>query len=351
MTAAELRSARLLFASELASGRMSDVDLEQPAIRRAVGAVEGRGAAARLAERMAMKAGVLDYQRSCAAPMQAARQAVLGEAAYGMPRVLLRVDEFPHFRALDEPRRYGTDAFSRFHAILAERGVPYLLAALPALAADPLNPHGSAGRPLDEREAATLAQVADDGVVLALHGFDHRTRSARPRRRSELAGLASAALLARLARGEAILEMHGIERPDAFVAPFNRFDACQYPVLAKRYKVICGGPESVRQLGYVRTPVWRGEAVYVPAYPPLYGTAAEVSRALRALIGRGWSIWVPVVVHWGWEADRGYDDLRELAEILSTCAVAWDVFLAAVDASGDSWPRDRPLRRTKGATL
>ena len=35
--------------------------------------------------------------------------------------MLLRVDEFPHARVLDEPR-YGLDAFERFHAVLAEAG-------------------------------------------------------------------------------------------------------------------------------------------------------------------------------------------------------------------------------------
>ena len=356
MTSDELRSARLLFADELASGRLADTDLQQPAISRAVARTGARGSAIGAAQRVAMKIGVLGYQRSCAAPMHAARQAVLGEAAYGTPRVLLRVDEFPHFRALDEPSRYGTDAFSRFHAILAERGVPYLLAALPTLAADPLDPNGIAGRPLDEREAATLAQVANDGVALGLHGFDHRTRHPRASRHSELSGLSPAALRERLVRGEAIFKAYGIALGEVFVAPFNRFDARQYPVLAERYKVVCGGPETVRQVGYTRTPVWRGEAVYMPAYPPLYGTAAEVAQALRELERRGWSIWVPVVLHWGWEADRRYDDLRKLADILSTCAVEWDVFLRAADASRGAAPSPgapptSTLSRTKGPSL
>src|SRR5436190_446302 len=38
----------------------------------------------------------------------------------GRSKVLVRVDEFPHYRALDDPSRYGTEQFERFHAILAD---------------------------------------------------------------------------------------------------------------------------------------------------------------------------------------------------------------------------------------
>jgi hypothetical protein len=328
-----MRSARLLFADELANGAVSEADLDRPAVRRAVAERRIPAAPVRTLQRLAMKLGRLDYERSCARPLQAARQAILGDAAHGNPRVLLRVDEFPHYRALDEPVRYGSDAFARFHAVLADRGIPYLLAVLPALAPRPLDPDSVGGRSLDDTELATLRRVAGDGVALGVHGFNHHTRHARPSRRSELDGLSAVALRERLEAAESALAGHGIGHLPIFIPPFNRFDARQYPIIAERYAVVCGGPESVVRMGFTRTPMWRGDAVYVPAYPPLYGRASEVARALRSLIDHQCAVWVPIVLHWGWEADDGLRDMHSLADAIAERAVEWHGFLSAVEAS------------------
>lgn len=50
-----------------------------------------------------MKAGVLDYERNALGPIVSARCDVVGEAADGPPKFLVRVDEFPHYLAFDEP--------------------------------------------------------------------------------------------------------------------------------------------------------------------------------------------------------------------------------------------------------
>jgi hypothetical protein len=274
---------------------------------------------ARVAQRALMKAGVLGHERA------------LAPAPPGPPRFLVRVDEFPHYEAIAEPRRYGTEAFGTFHALLREHGVPYLIAGLPALAADPLDPAATGGRALDEGEAAMLGRIAGEDVTVALHGYDHRTRHARPRRRSELAGLAPAELHRRLDAGEAALARLGLPRPRIFVPPYNRFDRAQYGELARRYDVVCGGPETVATLGFSRTPARLGNAVYLPAYPPLYGTAAEVEPAARRAIEAGRARWVPIVLHWGWEIDRGFEALRRLAALLAPHAARWEDFLAELE--------------------
>jgi peptidoglycan/xylan/chitin deacetylase (PgdA/CDA1 family) len=331
-TGDELRTARLHFAAELAAGSVSEEDLRSVRVRGRLGDGRLPPPPVRAAQRLAMKAGALTYDRACARPLDAARRSVLGEAAAGAPRFLVRVDELPHYRALDEPGRYGTAAFARFHAVLAEAGVPYLIAALPTLAAAPLDPADRGGRALDDDEAAALRALAADGVTIGLHGYDHRTRHAHPRRRSELTGLPAGALRARLDAGEAALQAAGLPRPRVFVPPFNRFAPEQYPVLAERYDVVCGGPETVRSLGFQRTPAWRGAAVYLPAYPPLYGTAAEVAPAAAEQVAARRALWVPIVLHWGWEHDQGLADLERLAGLLAPHAAAWDAFLTAVEA-------------------
>jgi hypothetical protein len=286
----------------------------------------------RYAQAIAFKRGRLGWAETIAEPLAAAREAALGDAAAGAPRVLLRVDEFPHAAGFDPRGRFGTDAFRRFHAVLTEAGVPYLLAITPRVSRDYLDPAVTESRPLDDREVETLRQLAEEGVVFALHGADHRTRQVNPRRHSEFCGLDPRAAAERIDRALATFAGLGLPTP-VFVPPFNRFDARQYDLLAKRFAVICGGPESIRLLGFAPAPVWRGDAVYLPSYPPLYGTAVQVAPEVARLGDRGAAVWAPATLHWGWELEDDFAALAKLARQVSGCARGWDEFLGAVEAT------------------
>jgi predicted deacetylase len=330
VTTDERRSAELLFARERAAGRVGPADIDRPEVARAVRSRRVPPAPRRLAQRLAMRRGRLSYVQDCLSALGAAREAVLGaEARSGGPRVLVRVDEFPHAGSLDRPERYGSAAFERFHSILAEAGVPYLLAVTPKLSRDHLDPSGTDGRRMSDAELALLRRVLDEGAVPALHGLDHRTRHADPRRRSEFTGLAPARVEERLERAQALLR-EGDVTAGVFVPPFNRFDASQYELLAARFEVVCGGPESVALMGYHRTPLWRAGAVYLPSYEPFYARSATVARALERHAREGAGLWVPVTLHWGWEADDGWDDLEHLVAALAPVAASWQAFLAEV---------------------
>ena len=332
MTPAERASARLLFAAELAAGSVDAAALERAEVARAVRADRLPPAGRRLAQRLAMKAGRLTYEGACVAPFMAARRAVLGDGAHGAPRLLVRVDEFPHYRAADAPAAYSSERYARFHTILAKAGVPYLLAVLPRPARRPLRPRARGSRPWTDDERSMVARVAGDGVALGLHGLDHRTRHVLPQRRSELSGLSVGELGDRLSRAEGALAPLGV-RPRVFVAPYNRFDAAHYAVLARRYDVVCGGPESVMRLGFQGTPLWRGRAIYLPAYPPLYGAADVVRAGVERLLAARAAIWAPVVLHWGVEADAGWTALERLVERMAPYVRPWDEFLTDVEAS------------------
>jgi peptidoglycan/xylan/chitin deacetylase (PgdA/CDA1 family) len=337
----ERRSARLLFSDQLATGGI-DVEELNSAVGRAVRSRRVPPAVVRFGERLAIKAGLRSYRRDCVEPFLAARRAVLGQRAVGPPRVLIRVDEFPHVTALDDPDRFGTAAFERFHAVMSGAGLNYLIAALPRLSHRPYDPDASGGRELDELERDTLRRLNAEGVEVGVHGLDHRTRDARPRRHSELVGLTPTQLEQRLDAADRILAELGIT-PRVFVPPFNRFSRSQYPLLARRYDVVCGGPESVLQVGFHRTPLWRDGAVYMPAYEPLYGRAREVLPAIEQLVEREAALWVPVVLHWGWEMEDDFDHLARLAELVAPFATAWDELLDAArppDRQGNH-PRNR----------
>jgi len=329
VTADERRTAALLFSDELAAGFLHESELGRREVRRAVAARRRLSPPTRLLERLAAKRGLFSYERNCLRPYSDARRAVLGEKAAGPPRLLVRVDEFPHYLAWDEPERFGTNGFLRFHEIMQAAGVPYLLATLPQVARRPLDPDETAERELDTSEKEMIEQLRQDGVSFAVHGWCHRTRRVEPRRRSELAGLDEAELVRLLDRADGVMEGLGIE-PKVFVPPFNRFDARQYSLFARRYEVVCAGLETVSELGFRRTPIALSGSVFLASYPPLYGRAAEVLPAIRRLIELRAALWVPVVLHWGWELEAGWTELERLAGELARYAVDWSSFLAAV---------------------
>lgn len=286
----------------------------------------------RFTQALAARRGRLGWAEDVAAPLAELRSAALGARAAGPPRPLVRVDEFPHAGAFDPAAATRTDAFRRFHAVFAEAGVPYLLAITPRVSRDYLDPAVDASRPLEEEEVETLRELRDEGTVFGLHGADHRTRHANPRRHSELCGLSPEETAARIDGALAACAALDLATP-VFVPPFNRFDARQYPLLAARFEVVCGGPESVRLLGFHRTPAWSGDAVYLPSYAPLYGTAATVAAELERLLRLEAGLWAPITLHWGWELRDELAALRRLCALLADLPCEWGDFLAAVTAS------------------
>jgi len=250
----------------------------------------------------------------------------------GRPLPLVRVDEFPHAGAFDSSGRFGTEAFKRFHAVLAEAGVPYLLAATPHVSRDYLDPERDEWRPLGDAEIAELEALKREGVTFALHGLDHRTRHANPRRHSELCGLGIAETEERIDMARTIFAEIGIETP-VFVPPFNRFDAAQYAPLADRFDVVCGGPESIRLLGFQPTPIGLGKTVYLPSYAPLYGRASAVLPGIERMIEAEEALWAPITLHWGWELDDDFATLKRLCDRLAGFANDWGKFLAAAKES------------------
>lgn len=319
----------MALAPELMSGAVSEADVTRASVLRELASRPVPPRPVRAAQRLAMKAGRLGGLEDFLAPCVAARTAVPEVPAAAPPRFLIRVDEFPHYAAYDEPARYGLEAAWRFHGIMAGAGVRYLLAIVPQLTRNPLDPHASGGRPLEEGELELIGQMRDDGVVFAQHGTTHRTRHPRPRHRSELCGLSRAELDTHLDIGLRLLAGAGIE-PRVFVPPFNRFDAAQYEALAARFDVVCGGPETVALMGFHTGPLWRGEAVYLPCYRPLYGTARDLLATVERIIAQQVGTWIPIVLHVGWEVDEGLASLPELARRIAPYALGWDEFLSAV---------------------
>jgi Uncharacterized protein conserved in bacteria (DUF2334) len=284
----------------------------------------------RAAQRLMMKGGRLDWERAWLEPLVRARHELLGDDASGPPRFLVRVDEFPYATGFYDPESSGLEATTRFHEVMAAAELPYLMAVLPEPALDPLNASATGARGLTPEEVELVGRLRSDGVELAQHGTTHRTRHASPRRRSEFTGLPAPAVRQIVDRGRSILARLGIE-PRVFVPPFNRFAAGHYPVLAERFAVVCGGPESVPLMGFHGDPLWRGEAVYLPSYFPLYGRAREILPAAERFMEREVGTWIPITLHTAWEAEDGLASLRVLADRIAPCSAAWNDFLADLE--------------------
>jgi len=241
---------------------------------------------------------------------------------------------------------YGIGPSTEFHSVLAGAGIPYLMAIVPQLVHDPLDPNASGGRPLDEVERGLIRQMAADGVTFAAHGLTHRTRDVHPRRRSEFGDLTAADAGALAEESLRLLAEIGVH-PRVFVPPFNRFTSEQYRALTSRFDVVTGGPESIALMGPQPSRRWLGNGVYFPCYSPLYGRSREVQDALTKLVERKPGTWVQATLHLSWEVDDGLEDLRRLADWLAPYAVSWEEFLAAVRSTRDRATRDSkaPLGR------
>ncbi len=285
----------------------------------------------RIAQRVAMKTGLLDFQTRFLSRVGRARADLLGSAGEGPPRFLLRVDEFPDSRALDDGRERWRTATKTFHETLAAEGVPYLMSIVSQYTHLPLDPTASGGQALADEDRTLIEQMRRDGVTFAQHGASHRTRAADPRHRSELCGLDAQQTEALIMAGRQRLAEVGIV-PRVFVPPFNRFDRRQFPILARHFDVIGGGPENVPILGLHGGPVWWDDAVFLPCYPPLYARAGELPPAIDRVLTLAPGAWVPMVLHVSWEL-HGFRDLAVFARKVAPYAASWDELLDAVELS------------------
>jgi hypothetical protein len=290
----------------------------------------------RAAQRLAMKLGRLDWESAWLEKLLALRRSVLGEGASGPPRFLVRVDEFPYYTSFDHPE--DIDMSRKFHDVMAAAGLAHLMSVVPQLTHAPLTVGSSGGRPLGGEEIELLNRMRGDRVTFAQHGTTHRTLFESPRRRSEFSGLSSESLERVLEDGRGRLLEAGLQPPRVFVPPFNRFDAAQYPVLASRFDVVCGGPESVAMMGFHGGPLWREGAVYLPAYAPLYSNARAILPVAERLIDLAPGTWIPIVLHTSWEQEDDFRSLERLADRIAPFTEDWDDFLAEVARSAGGSP-------------
>jgi glycosyltransferase involved in cell wall biosynthesis len=258
------------------------------------------------------------------------------------------VDDYPHWTV-------ATGEFRRFQQLMSAVGISFLLAATPFLAVNPLSPLSDA-RPEDAGEWDWLAEkVARKEVEVGLHGATHRTR--RLGFQSEFDDMPPDEARAAIDRAWRFLECAGCH-PIAFVPPFNRFPPSLWSALPDDCRILCLGPESLRDVPPLPLVGERQGRTVVFSLPPLYGRAGHILTALERgkLLDRPGLI-LPITLHWTWELDDDFAAVRRLAERLAGRVGPWRSLLPST-APDHSWTRNgapgtangliRPVERPQG---
>jgi len=222
-------------------------------------------------------------------------------------KYLLRIDDFPHWSV-------GLDTFRRFLEILQKDGVPCLLGVTPYLSSDRHNPENRNFRDLTNAEISTLS---DPLIEIALHGFTHQTRQRKFH--SEFIGLSVNETEDYLGKALEKFALYNL-KTDAFIPPFNTINLRNYEALKKRFRIICGGPETVRYFGFKITPVYLSDALYVPSYRPLCGRAEMAADFLETFRPTGI---LPITLHWAGEANNGFAGVKRLVSLIKGKTMRW----------------------------
>ncbi|OGS06492.1 MAG: hypothetical protein A2270_07345 [Elusimicrobia bacterium RIFOXYA12_FULL_51_18] len=241
------------------------------------------------------------------------RLCISGQQVCANPVFILRVDDFPRW---DIPSR----DYRIFHNILKEWSIPYLLGVTPKLCEFPLDPDCCNFRSLNEDESAILNEVAESGAEFAVHGCTHKTIAAL--RHSEIVGIGPLALNRLIQMALFEFDKAGLVT-NYFIPPFNSIDSQSFAELSKYFKVICGGPESIPEMGLTISPVIVNDTIFMPSYRPAYGRAFEVARFVEEISNLAEPVIVPLTLHWAWERDNNFVDVKRLCSLLSGKVATW----------------------------
>lgn len=226
-------------------------------------------------------------------------------------KYLLRIDDFPHWSV-------GLDLFQKFLEILQKDRVPCLLGVTPCLSSNRHNPDNQNFRDLTAEEISILS---DPLIEIALHGFTHQTRQRKFY--SEFIGLSANETEDYLGKALEKFALYNL-KTDAIIPPFNTIDGRNYEALKKRFRIICGGPETIRYFGFKITPVYLSGALYVPSYRPLCGRAEMAAGFLETFKPAGI---LPITLHWAGEAENGFAGVKQLVGLIKGKTFRWETLL------------------------
>jgi hypothetical protein len=252
-----------------------------------------------------------------------------------MRYVILRDDDTNAFTPVN--------CLERLYRPFLERGLPVNLAAIPDVRTDAIrldgrpeqflfakNGCGELTRPIGDNDKLAVYLRDNSGFHIVQHGYDHSL--------FEFDSLDPDDLCDRLELGSRLLLDAGFPRPQAFVAPYDRFSHVSLRETAKRFRIISTGWFEWQRLPvpwrprYVlkkisRTPHWRTDETLLLTHP---GCLLSNQRSLETMaeqvretiMSRRLTV---LVTHWWEYFDDGQPNepfiqaLHETANWLADC--------------------------------
>lgn len=172
--------------------------------------------------------------------------------------IVVRVDDFPHW-----VKNFGE--FKKFDNILKKHKIPYILGIIPLVSQNPTDTTNNSFRKLTWEEQDYIRnRIRGGGIIPAMHGFTHKTSFTKPY--SEFKGISSEEVERKIKEGLNLFEEYKI-KPSIFMPPNNEFDNVSLNIIKKYFKVITGGPESIKHFGRIKK---MKDIKYLPSYFPYY---------------------------------------------------------------------------------
>ena len=219
-------------------------------------------------------------------------------------KVIMRIDDFPHWV-------YSLDDFKKFWRIIENHRVPVVLGVTPNLDINPLSPLNHATRDLIAEEVSFLGRISENGHQIALHGLTHGVRG---NLKAEYVGLTDREIEENVLRGLEKLHRLGIA-VDSIIPPFNAFDTNAFRIFEKYFKIVFGGPESIKFFGGYFSPAFLGNVLYIASYHRVYGKAKDLLISFRKyshLLQQAWTLYIPITIHWSWELEDNFSSFDKL---------------------------------------
>lgn len=221
------------------------------------------------------------------------------------PKILVRVDDFPH-------HTIDFEKFVQFDKIMKKYEIPYLLGVTPFICKKPAELRKTQTRLLSKQEINYLKKIIlkEKRVVLAQHGVTHKTIRKKPL--SEFIGLPDDILNKKLKESINYLKKLGFSIK-VFIPPFNTFNIKNLQILKKYFKIITGGPESIRVFG--KLPIGNLDGVlYVPSYPPLYLKAHQTKIPISKELACS-------TIHWAWFDE---EEIEVICKRIKSYVINWN---------------------------
>ncbi|MFC2061475.1 DUF2334 domain-containing protein [Elusimicrobiota bacterium] len=231
-------------------------------------------------------------------------------------KYIIRVDDYPHWKC-------PLSDFEEFHRLMRLYNVPYLLAVVPLPALDPFNFEDKERRDLTEAEKELLVKVSEGETEVGMHGISHSIYCERIK--SELVGRPPEELKDEIENGLAVFRDIGIS-PQVFIAPFNTVSEDNIAVLSSYFKLITGGEETIKYLGYYWGILKLDSISYLPSYPPLYEKAKNILNYIsdnQELLKSNPMEYMPITLHWSWEVEDRFKELKKLLTFIQGKTAAW----------------------------